>query len=230
MDCRVYIVPAEEGSRQSGTVNGPNIAAASSREYDPVTDSSDLVNTIISEQNALTSTLPPTDNLFAVASHETDSKIAEVKAVNVKSRRSREKEQFADCKDEKQNIWKAGGSKKGKDGSKVADNEGDTDGKSLRAFRCALVEVVKELLSPTWKEKKIKEEAYKTIVKKVEYKVISSFQSSINIPRMQENINKYLDASELKISNLVQVCADPLRLNKFHPFFLFSFARIKFDV
>lgn len=179
---------------------------------------------------ALTSELPHTDNLFAVALHETDRKDAELKAVNVKSRQSREKEQFADCKDEKQKIWKAGGSKEGKDGSKVADKEVDTDGKSLRAFRRALVEFVKKLLSPTWKEKKIKEETYRTIVMKVEDKVISSFQSSINIPRRQEDINNYLVASGLKISNLVQVSADPLRLNKFHPFFLFNFARMKLDV
>ncbi|XP_074371357.1 uncharacterized protein LOC141712348 [Apium graveolens] len=223
MDCRVYIVPSEEGSRQSGTVYGPNIAASLSseyksvtdsehvpvteRKYDPVTDSLDLVNSIVREEKAklaLTSELPPTDNLLAVALHETDSKDAELKAVNVKSRQSHEKEQSADCKDEKQNIWKAGGIKEGKDGSKVAGNEGDTDGKRFSAFRCVLVEFVKELLSPTWKEKKIKEEVYRTIVKKVERKVISSFRSSTKIPRTQEDINNYLAASERKISNLVQ--------------------------
>lgn len=173
---------------------------------------------------ALTSELPPTGNVIGVALHETNRKDAELMAVNVQSGQSRGKEQFADCKDEKQNILKAGGSKEGKDRNKVADNVGDTDGKSLRAFRSALVEFVKELLSPTWKEKKIEKEAYITIVKKVEDKVISSFQSSIHIPRRQEDINNYLAARKPKISELVQVCcADPLILN-----LILSFLSIQF--
>lgn len=133
MESRVSISPAREGSEWSGTVSGPNIAAASSSQYDPVTDSSDLVKSILAEEEA----------------------------------------------------------------------------KSLRAFKFALVDFVKELLSPTWKKQKIDKDSYKKIVEKVVNKVISSVHSS-QIPQTQESINNYLAASKPNISKLVQVCADLL--------------------
>ena len=90
------------------------------------------------------------------------------------------------------------------------DKEGDNDGKKnkdakvVRAFKFALVEYVKELLKPTWKDGQIGKDAYKTIVKKVVDKVTSTMQGA-NIPQTQEKIDQYLSFSKAKLTKLVQV-------------------------
>lgn len=78
------------------------------------------------------------------------------------------------------------------------------DAKGIRAFKFALVEFVKELLKPTWKEGQINKEDYKTIVKKVVDKVTGTMQVA-NIPQTQEKIEHYLSFSKPKLSKLVQV-------------------------
>ncbi|KAE8685633.1 Basic helix-loop-helix DNA-binding superfamily protein [Hibiscus syriacus] len=77
------------------------------------------------------------------------------------------------------------------------------DGKGLRAFKFALVEFVKDLLKPAWKEGQIGKEAYKSIVKKVVDKVIATMQGT-NIPTTPEKIDQYLSFSKPKLSKLVQ--------------------------
>ncbi|XWS16649.1 hypothetical protein CRYUN_Cryun34aG0109100 [Craigia yunnanensis] len=77
------------------------------------------------------------------------------------------------------------------------------DGKGIRAFKFALVEFVKDLLKPTWKEGQIGKEAYKNIVKKVVDKVTATMQGT-NIPHTPEKIDQYLSFSKPKLSKLVQ--------------------------
>ncbi|XVF14918.1 hypothetical protein REPUB_Repub09cG0102400 [Reevesia pubescens] len=77
------------------------------------------------------------------------------------------------------------------------------DGKGIRAFKFALVEFVKDLLKPTWKEGQIGKEAYKNIVKKVVDKVTATMQGT-NIPQTPEKIDQYLSFSKPKLSKLVQ--------------------------
>ncbi|KAF8100190.1 hypothetical protein N665_0229s0020 [Sinapis alba] len=106
----------------------------------------------------------------------------------------------------------------GKDAENVVDeNEDDDDGssdeeedkkemkdpKGMRTFKFALVEIVKELLKPAWKEGKMNKDGYKNIVKKVVEKVTSSMQSG-NVPTTQEKIDHYLSASKPKLTKLVQ--------------------------
>ncbi|TKY73850.1 Zinc finger CCCH domain-containing protein 38 [Spatholobus suberectus] len=81
------------------------------------------------------------------------------------------------------------------------------DMKGSRAFKFALVEFVKELLKPTWKEGQITKEDYKTIVKKVVDKVTGSMQGA-NIPQTQEKIDHYLSFSKPKLNKLVQMKAN----------------------
>ncbi|KAF7834165.1 zinc finger CCCH domain-containing protein 38-like isoform X1 [Senna tora] len=78
------------------------------------------------------------------------------------------------------------------------------DVKGIRAFKFALVEFVKELLKPTWKDGKINKEDYKTIVKKVVDKVTGTMQGA-HIPQTQEKIDHYLTISKPKLNKLVQV-------------------------
>lgn len=79
------------------------------------------------------------------------------------------------------------------------------DLKGMRAFKFALVEFVKELLKPNWKDGQINgKDAYKNIVKKVVDKVTGTMQGN-NIPQTQEKIEQYLSFSKPKLNKLVQV-------------------------
>ncbi|XP_020593978.1 zinc finger CCCH domain-containing protein 55-like [Phalaenopsis equestris] len=75
--------------------------------------------------------------------------------------------------------------------------------KEMRMFKCALVEFVKDILKPKWKEGQLSKEAHKSIVKKVVDKVCGSMQGS-NVPQTQEKIDLYLLNSKAKLSKLVQ--------------------------
>lgn len=89
------------------------------------------------------------------------------------------------------------------DGSDEENKKGK-DPKGMRAFKFALVEIVKELLKPAWKEGKMNKDGYKNIVKKVVEKVTGTMQSG-NVPQTQEKIDHYLSASKPKLTKLVQV-------------------------
>lgn len=91
------------------------------------------------------------------------------------------------------------------DGAVDEDNKKEKDPKGMRAFKFALVEIVKELLKPAWKEGGMNKDAYKNIVKKVVDKVTGAIQTG-NIPQTQEKIDHYLSASKPKLTKLVQVC------------------------
>ena len=82
--------------------------------------------------------------------------------------------------------------------------------KGLKAFKCTLVEFVKEVLRPTWKEGQMSKESHKTIVKKTVEKVISTLEG--NIPHNKERIDLYMSYSKDKLTKLVQVRSSPLTL------------------
>lgn len=151
-----------------------------------------------------------------LANNEGVGKAAEIKKNNDgKNLQTSRKAPSSDCKSQEHIIVKVEKIKKGKDRGKLVNNEGDdkadeikknNDGKSLRPFKFALAEFVKELLRPTWKEGHIKKEAYKTIVKNVVDKVIASVQS-IHILQTKEKIDNYLSTAKPEILKLLQVCA-----------------------
>ncbi|KAL1209193.1 Zinc finger CCCH domain-containing protein 38 [Cardamine amara subsp. amara] len=89
------------------------------------------------------------------------------------------------------------------DGAGDENNKKEKDPKGMRAFKFALVEIVKELLKPAWKEGGMNKDAYKNIVKKVVDKVTGAIQTG-NIPQTQEKIDHYLSASKPKLTKLVQ--------------------------
>ncbi|XP_048437845.1 LOW QUALITY PROTEIN: zinc finger CCCH domain-containing protein 38-like [Pyrus x bretschneideri] len=97
----------------------------------------------------------------------------------------------------------------------VTEKDGADGGKKLkevkgsRAFKFALVENVKELLKPSWKEGQVSKDAYKTIVKKVVDKVTSTMQGA-NIPQTQEKIDHYLSFSKPKLTKLVQAYVEKM--------------------
>ncbi|KAL8110589.1 uncharacterized protein LOC141672251 [Apium graveolens] len=219
------------GFMQSSAADPDGVPASSSSQYDPVNDSMELIKSVISseqpdeialpsheqpDENALPSQLPLSGEPSGDGSHRTPCKDVEL---NDNGHQSTEKHQFDDCENEKHGTVKAEEKKEVQDGSKLSDSEGDdkadekkknSDGKSLRAFKFALAEFVKELLKPTWKAGQINKEAHKTIVKKVVDKVTSSVQGS-HIPQTQEKIDSYLSAYKPKLLKLVQAYADKVQ-------------------
>ncbi|KAH0454623.1 hypothetical protein IEQ34_016547 [Dendrobium chrysotoxum] len=77
------------------------------------------------------------------------------------------------------------------------------ESKALKIFHTALVDLVKELLKPWWREGQLSKDAHKTVVKKSVEKVLSALQSH-QIPSTQEAINQYLTTSRQKIFKLVE--------------------------
>ncbi|GER34032.1 zinc finger CCCH domain-containing protein [Striga asiatica] len=77
------------------------------------------------------------------------------------------------------------------------------DEKAMRLFKNGLIEFVKDILKPTWKEGRLSREVHKTIVKKVIDKVTSTVQPD-HIPKTQDKVDQYLSFSKPKIVKLVQ--------------------------
>ncbi|KAI3800409.1 hypothetical protein L1987_28500 [Smallanthus sonchifolius] len=85
------------------------------------------------------------------------------------------------------------------------DAEGDMhrESKSLRHFRAALIDFVKELVRPTWRDGKLSKDAHKMIVKKTVDKVLTTLPPE-HIPDIQESIDTYLTSSQPKLTKLVE--------------------------
>ncbi|PIN10876.1 hypothetical protein CDL12_16525 [Handroanthus impetiginosus] len=86
---------------------------------------------------------------------------------------------------------------------KAEEGSANKDDKGMRIFKNSLIEFVKDILKPTWKEGRMSREVHKTIVKKVVDKVTSTIQPD-HIPRTQEKVEQYLSFSKPKIAKLVQ--------------------------
>ncbi|KAI8567726.1 hypothetical protein RHMOL_Rhmol02G0143800 [Rhododendron molle] len=82
-------------------------------------------------------------------------------------------------------------------------DEEQKESKALRYFRAALVDFVKELVKPKWREGHLSKDAHKIIVKRAVEKVLNTLQPQ-QTPSTEESIKQYLSASEQKISKLVE--------------------------
>ncbi|KAJ7968592.1 Zinc finger CCCH domain-containing protein 27-like [Quillaja saponaria] len=99
----------------------------------------------------------------------------------------------------------------------IIDNEMDVDCKLegnvqkelkiLRPFRAALIELVKELLKPTWREGNLSKEAHNVIVRKSVDKVLCTLQPH-QFPCTTDNVKHYLSSSRSKITKLVEGYVD----------------------
>lgn len=85
-----------------------------------------------------------------------------------------------------------------------AECSSEINKKQLYAFKEKLVERVKQHLDPEWEKNCLSKEQYKEIVMKTTAKVIESI-SREKFPDTPQKIKKYLDVSEKKIFNVVQV-------------------------
>jgi UDP-N-acetylglucosamine:LPS N-acetylglucosamine transferase len=79
--------------------------------------------------------------------------------------------------------------------------------RGLTLLRAKVVEYVREILKPKWKEGIITKEAFKIISKKAVDKVIGTVKPPL-IPNTVEKVATYMNAARSKILKLVQVIID----------------------
>ncbi|KAJ6769877.1 PROTEIN FRIGIDA-ESSENTIAL 1 [Salix purpurea] len=79
----------------------------------------------------------------------------------------------------------------------------EKESKVLRHFRAALIDFVRDMLKPTWREGHLSKDAHNTIVKKTVEKVLSTLQPH-QIPATVESIKQYLSSSQPKMAKLVE--------------------------
>ncbi|KAH7857827.1 hypothetical protein Vadar_016947 [Vaccinium darrowii] len=77
------------------------------------------------------------------------------------------------------------------------------DSRSMKHFKVALANFVKEELKSYWRQGILSKEAFKIIVKKIVDKVSGAMKSH-HVPKSQSKINHYIDSSQRKLSKLVQ--------------------------
>ncbi|KAL8244152.1 hypothetical protein R6Q59_010410 [Mikania micrantha] len=81
------------------------------------------------------------------------------------------------------------------------------DSRSMKPFKIALADFVKEVLKPSWRQGNMSKEAFKTIVKKTVDKVSGAMKKH-QIPKSQAKINHYIDSSQRKLTKLVMGYVD----------------------
>ncbi|KAK6921014.1 hypothetical protein RJ641_014692 [Dillenia turbinata] len=81
------------------------------------------------------------------------------------------------------------------------------DSRSMKLFKVALADFVKEVLKPSWRQGNMSKEAFKTIVKKTVDKVSGAMKGH-QIPKSQAKINHYIDSSQRKLTKLVMGYVD----------------------
>ncbi|KAK6925130.1 hypothetical protein RJ641_009456 [Dillenia turbinata] len=81
------------------------------------------------------------------------------------------------------------------------------DSRSMKLFKVALADFVKEVLKPSWRQGNMSKEAFKTIVKKTVDKVSGAMKGH-HIPKSQAKINHYIDSSQRKLTKLVMGYVD----------------------
>ncbi|XWS12616.1 hypothetical protein CRYUN_Cryun37aG0105500 [Craigia yunnanensis] len=84
-----------------------------------------------------------------------------------------------------------------------ADGDVLKESKARRHFHAALVDLIKELLKPTWREGHLSKDAHNIIVKNAVDKVLGTIQPH-QIPITFESVKQYLSSSQPKIARLVE--------------------------
>lgn len=81
------------------------------------------------------------------------------------------------------------------------------DSKSMKFFKIAIADFVKEVLKPSWRQGNMSKEAFKTIVKKTVDKV-SAATGQRHIPKSREKIDHYINSQQRKLTTLVMGYVD----------------------
>lgn len=77
------------------------------------------------------------------------------------------------------------------------------DSRSMKLFKIAVANFVKEVLKPQWRQGNMSKEVFKTIVKKTVDKVSGAMKNH-RVPKSQAKIDHYIDSSRRKLTQLVE--------------------------
>ncbi|KAL5210967.1 hypothetical protein ABZP36_006590 [Zizania latifolia] len=92
-------------------------------------------------------------------------------------------------------------------GESVDKNKRTKDSRSMKLFKVAIADFVKEVLKPSWRQGNMSREAFKTIVRKTVDKVSNSVPSN-HIPKTPAKIKQYVQSSQRKVTKLVMGYVD----------------------
>lgn len=161
-------------------------------QYDPLQDSIELPNVgkaFCSQGSSVVNTMnrQNNDETMSVSSHNAH----QVEVVGTTSNRKRQKHGLRD-------------SLRVKMENDVVEQSVNKESKAVRQFRVALIEFVKELLKPKWREGQISKETHNKIVRKAVEKVLSTLPEE-QVPTTAEMAKQYLALSRGKIDKLIEV-------------------------
>ncbi|KAM7266827.1 hypothetical protein ACFE04_008993 [Oxalis oulophora] len=83
----------------------------------------------------------------------------------------------------------------------------DKDSRSMKHFKAAVADFVKEVLKPSWRQGNMSKEAFKTIVKKTVDKVSGAMKGR-HAPKSKAKIEQYIDSQQRKLTKLVMGYVD----------------------
>ena len=78
------------------------------------------------------------------------------------------------------------------------------DSRSMKLFKIAVANFVKEVLKPQWRQGNMSKEVFKTIVKKTVENVSGAMRNR-RMPKSQAKIDHYIDSQRRKLTQLVEV-------------------------
>ncbi|KAL0710673.1 hypothetical protein Bca4012_017651 [Brassica carinata] len=81
----------------------------------------------------------------------------------------------------------------------------DAGTKAMRQFRTAVVETIKEMVKPLWREGRLTKEVHNMVVKRASEKIVSAAVQSHQVPTDSASVDQYLSMSATKIVKLVEV-------------------------
>ncbi|TYI90284.1 hypothetical protein E1A91_D03G111300v1 [Gossypium mustelinum] len=81
------------------------------------------------------------------------------------------------------------------------------DSRSMKLFKVAIADFVKEVLKPSWQQGNMSKEAFKTVVKKTVDKVSGAMKNH-QIPKSRAKIDHYIESSQRKLTKLVMGYVD----------------------
>ncbi|CDY27932.1 BnaCnng05170D [Brassica napus] len=80
----------------------------------------------------------------------------------------------------------------------------DAGTKVMRQFRTAVVETIKDMLKPLWREGRLSKDVHNMIVKRATEKIVSAAVQLHQVPTNNESVEKYLSMSSTRIVKLVE--------------------------
>ncbi|WZY92485.1 hypothetical protein YC2023_064814 [Brassica napus] len=80
----------------------------------------------------------------------------------------------------------------------------DAGTKVMRQFRTAVVETIKDMLKPLWREGRLSKDVHNMIVKRATEKIVSAAVQLHQVPTNSESVEKYLSMSSTRIVKLVE--------------------------